>query len=105
MAFGRGKVEPMTRRCQVTKNPCGTDTWMLGHSCQCDECQAYLAPCGACHDCLHDPSLGFANPTASRMILCPTCGNKRCPKATNHKYDCTDSNEPGQFGSNYPKVP
>jgi hypothetical protein len=36
-----------------------------------------------------------------KMFLCPTCGNKRCPKATDHRLDCTDSNEPGQAGSDY----
>lgn len=36
-----------------------------------------------------------------RMFLCPTCRNKRCPKATDHRLDCTDSNEPGQKGSAY----
>ena len=40
-----------------------------------------------------------------RMNLCPECGNKRCPKATNHDYECTDSNEPGQEGSLYKKAP
>ena len=34
-----------------------------------------------------------------RMILCPTCGNKRCPHATDHRLDCTGSNDPGQAGS------
>jgi hypothetical protein len=33
--------------------------------------------------------------------VCPDCGNKRCPKAANHKNACTSSNEPGQKGSNY----
>ncbi len=37
----------------------------------------------------------------SVMILCTKCGNKRCPKATDCSYDCTDSNEPGQPGSRY----
>lgn len=32
------------------------------------------------------------------MILCPKCGNKRCPKAQNHRNACTRSNEPGQVG-------
>jgi hypothetical protein len=41
------------------------------------------------------------SPLAWRMILCPTCGNKRCPKATHHDNECTGSNEPGQEGSNY----
>ena len=36
-----------------------------------------------------------------RMFLCPECGNKRCPKATDHRLDCTNSNEPGQEGSAY----
>ncbi len=35
------------------------------------------------------------------MVLCKTCGNKRCPKATNHELTCTGSNEPGQAGSDY----
>lgn len=38
---------------------------------------------------------------ATQMILCSECGNKRCPKATNHNRDCTDSNNPGQRGSRY----
>lgn len=32
------------------------------------------------------------------MILCPTCGNKRCPKAENELFKCTGSNEAGQVG-------
>jgi len=38
----------------------------------------------------------------SRMVLCPTCGNKRCPRANDHRHDCSGSNEPGQSGSAYP---
>ena len=41
------------------------------------------------------------NEVRARMILCPICGNKRCPKASDHKLDCTGSNEPGQAGSRY----
>ena len=33
------------------------------------------------------------------FIVCQTCGNKRCPKATDHRLACTDSNAPGQPGS------
>jgi len=36
-----------------------------------------------------------------RMIVCPTCGNKRCPKASDHDLACINSNEPGQPGSVY----
>jgi len=40
--------------------------------------------------------------TLSRfMILCPDCGNKRCPKANHHGHECSGSNEPGQEGSAY----
>jgi hypothetical protein len=35
------------------------------------------------------------------MILCPTCGNKRCPKASDHELACTNSNATGQPGSIY----
>jgi len=37
-----------------------------------------------------------------RMVLCPTCGNKRCPHANDHRNACTSSNAPGQPGSSYP---
>jgi hypothetical protein len=42
--------------------------------------------------------------TDMRMVLCTTCGNKRCPHAADHRNACTNSNEPGQPGSNYPLV-
>lgn len=32
------------------------------------------------------------------MITCNDCGNKRCPKATNKRMLCTNSNEPNQEG-------
>lgn len=38
---------------------------------------------------------------AQRMVVCPTCGNKRCPKASDHKLVCTNSNASGQAGSIY----
>lgn len=33
------------------------------------------------------------------MVVCDICGNKRCPHATNHELECTNSNESGQKGS------
>ncbi len=42
------------------------------------------------------PNAGFYG-----MVVCPTCGNKRCPHATDHNNACTNSNEPGQTGSIY----
>lgn len=38
----------------------------------------------------------------SMMIVCATCGNKRCPHSDDHRNACTGSNEPGQEGSRYP---
>ncbi len=58
-----------------------------------------------CHTCFNKSGQVFLD----RMILCPECGNKRCPKATHHDLPCTNSNEPGQAGSIYttpqPAVP
>jgi DNA-directed RNA polymerase subunit RPC12/RpoP len=49
-----------------------------------------------CHRCFEENDV-----MVDRMILCPTCGNKRCPKASDHRLDCTNSNDPGQPGSVY----
>jgi hypothetical protein len=58
--------------------------------------------CGNCHACLVNVKTEQGWPaTATRMIVCPECGNKRCPKASNHRYDCTNSNDVGQLGSIY----
>lgn len=40
-----------------------------------------------------------------RFVVCPDCGNKRCPHANDHLNACTGSNEPGQEGSAYPAAP
>lgn len=59
-----------------------------------------------CFQCDQDgltnfPLLSALFSARQRMNLCPQCGNKRCPRATNHRNDCTGSNEPGQDGSLY----
>lgn len=41
----------------------------------------------------------------ARFVVCPDCGNKRCPRANDHRNACTGSNEPGQEGSAYPAAP
>lgn len=54
-----------------------------------------LQSCG-CHACMNitgEPQMFY--------ILCPECGCKRCPKATNHAHACSQSNDSGQFGSVY----
>jgi len=40
-----------------------------------------------------------------RFVVCPDCGNKRCPHANDHQNACTGSNEPGHEGSAYPAAP
>ena len=39
-----------------------------------------------------------------RFVVCPDCGNKRCPKANDHRNACTNSNEVGQEGSSWEHV-
>lgn len=48
------------------------------------------------HDCLQ--CFKDAGDRPRIMILCSTCGNKRCPKAEDHRYKCTGSNDPDQVG-------
>ena len=58
--------------------------------------------CGHCFRCIGNRRLrGGLTVGMTRMIVCPTCGNKRCPHATDHGYPCTGSNDPGQPGSRY----
>lgn len=41
----------------------------------------------------------LVEPIGMPMIVCSVCGNKRCPRATDHDLPCTGSNDPGQEGS------
>jgi hypothetical protein len=65
--------------------------------------------CGNCHKCLEGKAICYGPyeiaEALTRMIVCPVCGNKRCPKATDHHLDCTGSNEQGQPGSVYAAAP
>lgn len=57
--------------------------------------------CGEERDDAYAGLLGWAT---IHMFVCPDCGNKRCPRATDHRHDCTASNEPGQPGSRFPAI-
>ena len=57
--------------------------------------------CLKCHEKFPRTAENFFDHPLNRMTLCSTCGNKRCPRATDHDNACTGSNEPGQPGSNY----
>lgn len=57
-----------------------------------------------CHRCLDERDERADNGMRIRMtmfVVCKSCGNKRCPHATDHDLACTGSNEPGQTGSIY----
>ena len=54
-----------------------------------------------CYNCNKDRVEDGIPYVLTRMIVCPTCGNKRCPCATDHNCACTDSNEANQPGSRY----
>lgn len=54
-----------------------------------------------CYNCNKDRLVNGVPFVMTRMIVCPNCGNKRCPHATDHNLECTKSNEPGQAGSRY----
>lgn len=61
------------------------------------------ARCGNCWKCLSqetEEATGLPM-TSMRLILCPVCGHKRCPHASDHALACTGSNAPGQQGSVY----
>ena len=58
-----------------------------------------------CHTCIKKRDEGksfFDREYGRTFIVCPNCGNKRCPHANNHENQCTNSNEIGQVGSAYP---
>lgn len=40
-----------------------------------------------------------------RFVVCPDCGNKRCPRANDHRNNCSGSNDPDQEGSAYQAAP
>lgn len=60
-----------------------------------------MSPC--CRRCAQtekDEQFGL-HLMATVMVVCPHCGNKRCPRATSHENKCSGSNLPGQKGSDY----
>ena len=55
-----------------------------------------------CYKCLSQIEDENGIPVTSyTFIVCPDCGNKRCPRGTDHRLPCTNSNEPEQPGSRY----
>ncbi|EOC6721010.1 TPA: hypothetical protein ACGSC5_004112 [Escherichia coli] len=74
------------------------------HDAGIAEFKAILGSAPATHDC----QCRTCRPVTMndmRFVVCPECGNKRCPHANDHRNACTGSNEPGQEGSAYPAAP
>lgn len=71
-----------------------------GEICNCHRCADYLEVLARSLDALANEEHDWAEFNGG-MIVCPDCGNKRCPHASDHRLECTRSNEPGQLGSVY----
>ena len=67
----------------------------------CDEQEQGKPVACWCHKCNKNELVNGVPFAMTRMILCPDCGNKRCPKASDHTLLCTNSNKPNQTGSVY----
>jgi hypothetical protein len=82
----------------VTEERCIED-WIITHWAEeTDEFGNKLINTCHCHKCV---PIEASKPESVYMRLCPECGNKRCPKASDHNNPCTNSNEPNQVGSIY----
>jgi hypothetical protein len=57
--------------------------------------------CHMCNDEARKVLTGMDLLKTIYFIVCKKCGNKRCPKATDHRLQCTGSNASGQAGSLY----
>jgi hypothetical protein len=63
--------------------------WTEGEECHCRKCAEELE-----RMIQRSKENGWWG--GAGMIVCPECGNKRCPQADNHEYWCTGSNAPDQ---------
>lgn len=66
--------------------------------------EALSCPCLRCRHERHEgvTIAGLFLPVeAYTMVVCPTCGSKRCPHSDDHRNACTGSNRSGQPGSRY----
>ena len=55
--------------------------------------------CAMCEEDALAHLTGMDRLLARRFVVCRTCGNKRCPKASAHWQECTGSNDADQPGS------
>lgn len=84
VAAGSGEQAEPKREPRVKPTHEAADAfWRYWHEQAEPQCR-----CRACLALLAEPVVEFT--------VCPQCGNKRCPKADDHRNACTGSNEPGQ---------
>lgn len=57
--------------------------------------------CHRCQEERDDRQGPWGTPLRIPLWNACLCGNKRCPRATDHMLACTGSNDPGQPGSIY----
>ena len=103
MPFYGGDYEPV---CNKDPQGCWNVRCQLGKKCKNTSAQQEPVAC-ECHRCIDEKGLNVNGLPLSmtKMILCPECGNKRCPKASDHRLACTNSNDLGQPGSIYTSPP
>ena len=59
-----GPSSPWPLRCKVTGNPCGTDTHLIGRSCQCEHCRIWFMHAGRRQDLENiNANTGVRSPT------------------------------------------
>lgn len=77
------------------------DFWAAVDAPDIPDTEPAIEGCG-CDRCLNQTGwpMGFPH-----MVVCRTCGNKRCPHASDHRHACTRSNEWGQMPTPDPANP
>lgn len=90
-------IEAETQRFRMIADT--LDALQVKQECDCFRCTKERVDANPRRD-------GFAGQDARmlQMFLCPSCGNKRCPGAADHRNECTGSNRSGQKGSLYEDV-
>jgi hypothetical protein len=87
-------TDPACVRYRAPRQPSRLDRAARGRSCSpCMMRRAFEPDDDSCTSRL-----------STRMVLCPACGNKRCPRATDTSLACTGSNEPNQPGSAFTRA-
>lgn len=62
-----------------------------------------LCGCIRCYDERAQARVAAGRVGKGFRYACELCGNKRCPHHSDHRLECTQSNEPGQPGSVFTK--